>query len=321
VGKTYRNPKNRVTLAGLSLRDLEYALAVAELRHFGRAAERCGVSQPALSEQIRKLEALLGIELFERGRRGVQITPNGEILIARARRLLADAQDLLHVAHGQADPLETTLRIAAIQTLGPYYLPFLLRLSREAFPNLSLRLREGQTEPLIELLRNGGLDLVLAALPLPPDGLTTIPIFHEPFVLVCPAGHKLGTLPRITLQDLAAEGLILLEEGHCLRDHALSLCAGAAPASRLATSLETLWHMIASGEGYSLLPALSLAGRGAMDGLVVYRELTEAEAGRTIALAWRATDPRGAALVRFAETLRACLPEGARQTRRDAARP
>jgi LysR family hydrogen peroxide-inducible transcriptional activator len=301
------------------LRDLEYAIAVAETRHFGRAAERCGVSQPALSEQIRKLEGLLGVDLFERGRRGVQITPHGEIVLARAQRLLADAQDLLHVARGNADPLETTLRLAAIQTLGPYYLPYMLRQAREAFPRLSLRLREGQTEPLLELLRNGGLDLVLAALPLPADGLTTFPLFHEPFVLVCPAGHKLGSLPRIRLADLADEGLILLEEGHCLRDHALSLCAGAAPSSRLATSLETLWHMIASGEGYSLLPALSLASRGAMEGLVVRRELTEPEAGRTIALAWRSTDPRGASLHRFAQTLRSRLPAGARPTALEAA--
>jgi LysR family hydrogen peroxide-inducible transcriptional activator len=301
-----------LTLAGLSLRDLEYALAVAETRHFGRAAERCGVSQPALSEQIRKLEALLGVGLFERGRRGVQITADGEILLARAERLLADAQELLRLAHGHADTLESTLRLAAIQTLGPYYLPFLLRQVREAFPKLGLRLREGQTEPLIEGLRNGALDLVLAALPLPSDGLATVALFREPFVLVCPVGHKLGSLPRITLDDLANEGLILLEDGHCLRDHALSLCAGAAPASRLATSLETLWHMIASGEGFSLLPALSLAGRGAMDGLVVCRELMEPEAGRTIALAWRATDPRDAALRRFAESLRSRLPHGAR---------
>jgi LysR family hydrogen peroxide-inducible transcriptional activator len=298
-----------VTLAGLSLRDLEYALAVAQTRHFGRAAESCGVSQPALSEQIRKLEALLGVELFERSRRGVEVTPRGETLLACAERVLAEARGLLEQAHGAAEPLESTLRLAAIQTLGPYYLPFLLRQARAAFPQLKLRLREGQTDTLLESLRNGATDLVLAALPLPTDGLTIAPLFHESFVLVCPAGHPLAALQPLSLHDLAADGLILLEEGHCLRDHALSLCAGMAPSARLATSVETLWHMIASGEGYSLLPALSLAGRGAIEELVVCRDLPEPEAGRTIALIWRSTDPRGPALRRLADLLRENPPD------------
>jgi LysR family hydrogen peroxide-inducible transcriptional activator len=301
-----------MTLAGLSLRDLEYAVAVAQTRHFGRAAEHCGVSQPALSEQIRKLEGLLGVELFERGRRGIQVTPQGETLLARAERVLSEAHGLLEIAHGGAEPLESTLRLAAIQTLGPYYLPYMLRQARRAFPQLKLRLREGQTEPLLESLRNGSTDLVLAALPLPREDLTTVALFQEPFVLVFPVGHKLGALPRICLEDLASDGLILLEEGHCLRDHALSLCAGAAPSSRLATSVETLWHMIASGEGYSLMPALSLAGRGPIEDLVVCRELTETEAARTIALAWRRTDPRGPALRRLADMLREATPPGAK---------
>jgi LysR family hydrogen peroxide-inducible transcriptional activator len=299
-----------VTLAGLSLRDLEYALAVAQTRHFGRAAERCGVSQPALSEQVRKLEGLLGVELFERNRRGVDVTPRGEALLARAERVLSEAHGLLEVAHGTAEPLESTLRLAAIQTLGPYYLPYLLRCTRHAFPQLKLRLREGQTEALLDILRNGATDLVLAALPIAADGLTTMKLFREPFLLVCPVGHRLGTVPQVGLRDLAADGLILLEEGHCLREHALSLCAGAAPTARLATSVETLWHMIASGEGYSLLPALSLVGRGAMEELVVCRALNEPEAGRTIALVWRATDPRGASMRRLADLLRQHLPEG-----------
>ncbi len=301
-----------MTLAGLSLSDLEYAIAVAQTRHFGRAAERCGVSQPALSEQVRKLEGLLGVELFERGRRGVEVTPRGEALLARAEHVLSQAYGLLEVAHGAAEPLESTLRLAAIQTLGPYYLPYLLRQTRAAFPQLKLRLREGQTEALIDSLRNGATDLVLAALPLPGDGLTTEKLFYEPFILVSPAGHKLGMMPDVSLRDLAADGLILLEEGHCLRDHALSLCAGAAPTARLATSVETLWHMIASGEGYSLLPALSVGGRGPIEDLVVCRELREPEAGRTIALVWRATDPRGPALQLLAAVLREGPPDGVR---------
>ncbi len=298
------------TLAGLSLRDIEYAVAVARERHFGRAAVSCGVSQPALSEQVRKLETLLGVTLFERGRKGVQVTPECEALLSQAELVLAEAHGLVEMARGAAGPLAGTLRLAAIQTLGPYYLPFLLRRVRSAYPQLALRLAEGKTEVLLDELRGGATDVVLAALPLPDDGLTTMPLFHEPFVLACPVGHRLADLPQLHLPDLAADDLILLEEGHCLRDHALSLCAGAAPQARHATSIETLWHMIAAAEGYSLLPALSLAGRGAMDGLVIRRNLPEPEVGRVIALAWRSTDPRGPELHRLAAMLRADLPEG-----------
>jgi LysR family hydrogen peroxide-inducible transcriptional activator len=301
-----------LTLAGLSLRDLEYALTVAHTRHFGRAAERCGVSQPALSEQIRKLEALLGVTLFERGRRGVQVTEQGQILLHRAERVLLEAHGLVELAHGAGEPLARTLRLAAIQTLGPYYLPFLVRQARAAYPKLALRLEEGQTDPLLHALRAGTTDLLLAALPLPEDGLTVVPLFYEPFLLVCPASHPLASLPLLRLPDLATEGLLLLEEGHCLRDHALSLCAGAAPETRYATSLETLWHMILAGEGFSLMPAMSLAGRTGMEQLVTCRSISEPQAGRTIALAWRSTDPRAPAFNELAALLRAHLPAEAR---------
>ena len=299
-----------MTIAGLSLRDLQYAVAVAETRHFGRAAARCAVSQPALSEQIRKLEALLGTPLFERGHKGVQVTATGARLLQQASRVLAEAHGLLEMARTAADSPVTTLRLAAIQTLGPYYLPLLLRTVRHALPGLMLGLAEGQTDALVESLRSGATDAILAALPLPMEGLRHSALFWEPFVLVCPAGHRLATLARLHLPDLAADDLILLEEGHCLRDQALSLCAGIAPDVRHATSIETLWHMIAAGEGYSLLPALSLAGRGAMEGLVTCRALPDREAGRTIALAWRSTDPRGPELARLAGLLRNSLPEG-----------
>jgi LysR family hydrogen peroxide-inducible transcriptional activator len=303
------------SFAGLSLRDLEYAVAVAQTRHFGRAALRCGVSQPALSEQVRKLEALLGTVLFERGRKGVQITAHGHALLAQAERVLAEAHGLVEMAHESSEPLTSALRLGAIQTLGPYYLPYLLRQVRAAFPRLSLRLAEGQTDALVDDLRSGVADAILAAEPVPGEGLATDTLFFEPFVLVCPVGHRLASLPRLHLKDLAADDLILLEEGHCLRDQALSLCAGAASQMRHATSVETLWHMIAAGEGYSLLPALSLTGRQAMADLVTCRPLPEADAGRTIALAWRATDPRGPEMRQLAELLRGALPEGVKDPR------
>lgn len=305
------------TLAGISLRDLEYAAAVAHHRHFGQAAAHCRVSQPTLSEQVRKLEAQLGVTLFERTRKGVQITSRGKALLAKAERVLAEAHGLAEMARGIGGKLAGVLRLAAIQTLGPYYLPSQLRPIRAAYPELALRLAEGRTEPLLDKLRRGSIDLVLAALPLPRDGLTTVAVFREPLVLVCPKDHRLATLPRLSLPDLAAPDLLLMKQGHCLRDHALALCADATAETRHAASIETLWHMIATGEGYSLLPTLSLAGRDAMADLVTIRPLAEPEAARTIALTWRETDPRGDELRHLASLLRANLPDGVRISRGD----
>lgn len=281
------------TLSGLSLRDLEYAEAVAELKHFGRAAERCGVSQPALSEQVRKLEAHLGAPIFERTRRRVTITAQGAILLTHIERILTEARHLL-ATRGEAVSLEGLFNLGAIETLGPYYLPALLRLLRDEMPNISLRLTENRTNALIERLRHGALDAILAVHVLDSPGLSHIPLFFEPFILATPLKHKLGSLARIRLDSLPLEDLLLLEEGHCLRDQALELCAGAPKATRHATSLETLWYMIAAGEGYSLLPALALAARPDLAPLVICRKLDQTNAGRTISLIWRNSDPREA---------------------------
>jgi LysR family hydrogen peroxide-inducible transcriptional activator len=298
------------TLAGLSLRDLQYAATVDQTRHFGQAAERCGVSQAALSEQLRKLEDLLGARLFERGHRKVEPTERGRVLLRQIDRVLAEAQDLLAMSRDVPEPLTGLLRLGAIATLGPYYLPHLLRQSRAAFPRMVLQLNEGQTAGLLDALRRSMLDAVLMALPAGVDGAASETLFFEPFRLVCPAEHALAALPRLTLPDLAGADLILLEEGHCLRDHALRLCSTTAAAGRHATSVETLWHMIAAGEGYSLLPALSTVGRETMDRLVACRDIDDAEAGRSIGLVWRSTDPRGEDFRTLAGFLRANAPAG-----------
>lgn len=296
-------------MAGLSLRDLEYAQAVAELRHFGRAAERCGVSQPALSEQIRKLEALLGIALFERSKRHVAPTREGAALLAQASLVLAEARQLLVLSQSRADGLSGTIALGAIETLGPYYLPGLLRLMRDARPDTALRLTEGRTARLIERLTEGTLDLALLATPSGRGGLTAMPLFFEPFLLAAPIGHRLAGLPLLALEDLPADDLLLLEDGHCLRDQALSLCRARPGVTRHATGLETLWQMIAAGEGYSLLPALAVAARPEMADLVVCRDLADASAGREIALVWRAADPRDAVFRDLAALLARCSPE------------
>ncbi len=301
-----------VNLAALSLRELQYAAAVNQTRHFGQAAERCGVSQAALSEQLRKLEATLGGPLFERAYRRVEPTQRGAALLQQIDRILSEARSLLEMAQIPAAPLSTPLRLGAIATLGPYYLPHLLREARAAFPLLSLLLTESRTAALLDQLRAGALDTALLALPLPVEGMMVSPLFFEPFHLVCPRTHRLAALPVPSLPDLAGDDLILLEEGHCLRDQALDLCGDADRLSRQATSIETLWHMIAAGEGYSLLPALSAEGRGAMQELVLCRPIEHGAAGRLIGLVWRATDPRSDEFQTLAATLRAHLPQAVR---------
>jgi LysR family hydrogen peroxide-inducible transcriptional activator len=296
------------SLAGLSLRDLEYVEAVAELNHFGRAAERCGVSQPALSEQIRKLEAHLGVPFFERTRRRVAVTPQGVVLLAQVERILAEARHFLAMS-GQGADLSGLLQLGAIETIGPYYLPGLLKLLRTENPDILLRLTESRTAILIERLRHGMLDIVLMAPTPGMAGLVSEKLFFEPFVLATPKSHRLAALPQIKLDALPIEDLLLLEEGHCLRDQALTLCAEAPAATRHATSLETLWHMIAAGEGYSLLPSLAVAARPEISTLVQCRSMLEPNAGRDIALVWRASDPRETQFRQLALLLRRHAPD------------
>jgi LysR family hydrogen peroxide-inducible transcriptional activator len=296
------------SLAGLSLRDLEYVEAVAELQHFGRAAERCGVSQPALSEQIRKLEAHLGVPFFERTRRRVAVTPQGAVLVAQVERILTEARHFMALSgQGQAG-LSGLLQLGAIETIGPYYLPGLMRLIRDELPGISLRLTESRTATLVERLRHGMLDVVLMVPTPDMPGLAADTLFFEPFVLATPRSHRLAALPRIKLEALPIEDLLLLEEGHCLRDQALTLCAEAPAATRHATSLETLWHMIAAGEGYSLLPSLAVAARPEISTLVQCRPMLEPNAGRDIALVWRASDPREQQFRQLADLLRRHTP-------------
>jgi LysR family hydrogen peroxide-inducible transcriptional activator len=297
------------SLAGLSLRDLEYVEAVAELHHFGRAAERCHVSQPALSEQVRKLEAHLGTTIFERTKRRVALTAQGAVLLVHIERILTEARNLMAIGREGAE-LAGLLHLGAIETLGPYYLYDVLKLLRAEKPDVSLRLMENRTALLIERLRHGGLDLVLAVATPDMPGLSHAPLFFEPFILATPLQHPLGDLPQIKLDNLPVEDLLLLEEGHCLRDQALALCSGAPGATRHTTSLETLWHMIAAGEGYSLLPALAIAARPDLATLIGCRKLDQPNAGRMISIIWRASDPREAQFRALAALLRAHAPAG-----------
>ncbi len=298
-----------MNLSGLSLRDLEYVVAVADEAHFGRAAERCHVSQPTLSVQVRKLETALGTVLFERSKRGVMLTDSGRIIVRQARIVLAEAQRLLALANeGRGSPLSGRLLLAAIQTLGPYYFPLILRLLKQQFPSLTLALTEARTAEILDGLRDGRIDAALVSLPVLDSGLTVEPLFVEPFLFACPADHPLAERGPLHADALQGTDLLLLDEGNCLRDQTIAACGVGTAAGRHATSLETLRSMVAAGAGYTLLPALAAPGSPDPHGLSITRRFDGEGPGRTIALVWRASDPRAEGLAQLADFLRSHRP-------------
>jgi LysR family hydrogen peroxide-inducible transcriptional activator len=297
-----------MNLAALSLRDLEYIVAVAEHRHFGRAAQSCGVSQPTLSGQLRKLEDYLGVDIFERSPRGVLVTHRGEEIIAQAKRILAEAKRLFEVVRIGAEPLTGTLRLGVISTLGPYLVPFLLRPLRERFPALQLLLHEGHTRQLVRQLEEGELDALLAAGAQGDSELIELPLFREELALAMPRDHALASVDRVTADDIPMEQLILLSEGHCLREQTLVLCPSRlrenAPELQ-AASLETLRQMIAAGTGVSLMPQLSIQVGALLDDMVAYRRIQGGTFFREVALFHRPSFGR----IRDIRLLRAAIGE------------
>ena len=298
----------------MTLQELRYLVAVAEEGQVARAAERCHVGQPTLSTQLKKLEGTLGVQLFERGPRGLTPTAAGAPIIAQARIVLEEVQKLREFARTAQDPMAGTLRVGVIPTLGPYLLPHLLPAIRKTYPKLRLLLSENLTAQLIEALRGHMLDCALIALPVTPEGLETMELFREPFELALPAGHGLAKKKRVQPQDLADENLLLLAEGHCLRDQALDVCGAAMRASReevQATSLETLRQMVAAGIGCTLLPRLSTLGGARPDKrLIELRPFASPEPARLVGLVWRVRSARAVAARRFGELIRAHLPDG-----------
>ena len=302
-----------MNISSLTLRDLEYLIAVADHRHFGRAAESCHVSQPALSAQIRKIEDFLGLQLFERSNRNVVITPLGELVSRQARIVLEEAQKIATLAQRASEPLSGSFRLGAIATLGPYLMPHLLGAFRKRFPKLELLIKEGLTDQLIGDLRTGGLDAVLAAPAFPEDGLKLIALFHEPFFLAVPRGHKLESKEPLRVKDLHSEDMVLLEDGHCLRDQIIEVC----PSNRRgnfrefhATSLETLRHLVATGFGYSLIPRLAVGASDRLKNLISYRPFEGKPVGRKIVLVCRERFGRMGDIDALAGFVRENLPEG-----------
>ena len=278
-----------------SLRQLQYFVAVAERLNFGEAARACYVSQPGLSAQIKNLERLLEVQLFERNRRTVLITPAGETLLPLARKVLTAAADLEDVAGSLTQPLRGELRLGVIPTVAPYLLPDAIGAIRRRYPDLKLLLHEDMTARLVRQLEQGKLDLLLLALEADLGEAETLALVTDPFVAALPAGHPLSRLDQLREADLAGQQVLLLEDGHCLRDQALGVCdrIGAEEAGDFrAGSLSTLAQMVAGGIGITLLPEISLKVETRPPSPLVVRPFRQPGPSRTIGLAWRATSPR-----------------------------
>jgi LysR family hydrogen peroxide-inducible transcriptional activator len=278
----------------LTLRQLQYLLAVAEDRSFRRAAEACHVSQPSLSQQVADAERALGVRLFERDRRRVLVTAAGERLLARARRVLVEADDLVEAATRLSDPLSGTVRVGVIPTVGPYLLPRAAPAVRRALPKLAVVWEEDKTAPLVRRVSAGELDAALLAREADLGDLVQAELASDPFVLAAPPEHPLARRAGpVHTADLQGERVLLLDDGHCLRDQALEVCAKgrAEELGFRATSLSTLVQMVASGAGVTLLPRLAVEAEGGRARLRI-RPFARPAPGRTLVLAWR----RGAAV-------------------------
>jgi LysR family hydrogen peroxide-inducible transcriptional activator len=278
----------------ITLRQLRYLSALAEHRHFGRAAQACAVTQPALSMQIRDLEKLLGVELVERRPGEIALTQIGAEVAKRGGRVLAAARDLADFARHRGRLLTGPLQLGVIPTLAPYVLPKILPAVQRRYPDLRIELRETQTKPLIDELAHGTLDVVMLALPVGEAEIETIRLFDDPFLLGVPANDPRPQAALVTARGIDRQRLILLEEGHCLRDQALAYCAGArrdAAVGLGATSLATVMQMVANGYGVTLVPRVAVDVE-VRDERVKLLRFAEPGPGRTIGLAWRRTSPR-----------------------------
>lgn len=295
-------------MAEPTLRQLRYLNALAETLHFGDAAAACGVSQPALSAQIQELERILGQRLVERTSRKVLLTAEGSRAVDRIRRVLREYDELLALPNG-AEPMTGRVRLGVIPTIAPYVLPRLLPKVRSIYPHLDLLLSEEVTPRLIPQLADGGVDLVLAAIPIEGQSIVTTALADECFMLVTPKGHPLATKAAVEATDIAAEELLLLQDGHCLRAQALEFCQLDSLGHRAAvegTSLTTLVQMVAGGLGVTLLPSSAAADAAANDELCV-RPFSGSPPGRTLGLGWRASTNRTETFETLADLFRSEL--------------
>jgi LysR family hydrogen peroxide-inducible transcriptional activator len=299
----------------MNFKDLQYAIALERRRSFSRAAEECGVAQPTLSAQVRKLETELGVELFERDGRTIRVTPAGELILEQARIALDAARRIEELAQRRADPMIGPIRLGVIPTLAPYLLPDVLPRVQTSLPLAPLVVIEDMTHRLLEALHAGKLDAAIVATDHRAEGLSEIALFDEPFSLALPSGDPLARLERVAVDRLDPGALILLTEGHCLSDQALSFCGqsgnGTLRSDLSATSLETVLNLVDAGLGMTIVPELA---RGHMEGRfanVTFRPLAGAYAARRIRMVHRAFVSRRRALEHLAQTISGSTPLGA----------
>jgi LysR family hydrogen peroxide-inducible transcriptional activator len=283
----------------MNLKDLKYLVALADTGHFGKAAERTFVSQPTLSAQLKKLEEYLGVKLVERQPKNVQLTEVGKQIVVRARRMLDEGDEIVALARSNTDPFAGKLKVALIPTIGPYLLPRVMQKIRKGLPQLGLMLYEYQTESLLKRLRDGEIDLGIMAMPALADGVETRDLYEENFTVALPNNHPLASKTTIKVQDLKGHTLLLLEDGHCLRDQALEVCSRVDVKEAedfRATSLETLRQMVVAGLGITLLPEMAVESPfGSQRGLTI-KQFAKPAPSRTVGAVWRKTTTRGAAI-------------------------
>jgi LysR family transcriptional regulator, hydrogen peroxide-inducible genes activator len=290
----------------MTLTELKYVVALAQERHFGRAAQKCFVTQPTLSLALAKLEDELGVRLFERNKNEVLVTPMGAGIVEQARRVLDEAGKIASLAKGAQDQLAGALRLGVIPTIGPYLLPELVPILRKRAPDMPLMIEENYTGSLVPLLRDGEIDVALIALPFAVPGVKTRALYEEPFSVVVPEGHAWAKKKRVRPDELTGESLLVLNAGHCFREQVLEACPGqantASPEGRSGSSLETIRNMVASGLGVSVLPDTALQPRYA-NKLVRVIPFTEPAPSRKVAIAWRTSFSRPKAVEAVAQAV------------------
>jgi LysR family transcriptional regulator, hydrogen peroxide-inducible genes activator len=290
----------------MTLTELKYVVALAHERHFGRAAQKCFVTQPTLSLALAKLEEELGVKLFERNKNEVLVTGRGVAIVEQARRVLDEAGKLQGIARGGQDQLAGTLRLGVIPTIGPYLLADLVPILKKRAPAMPLSIEENLTANLAPMLREGELDVVIIALPFVVPGVRTRVVYEEPFSVVVPDGHRWQRRKSVKPSELGEENLLVLNNGHCFRDQVLEACPGqsntALNEGRAGSSLETIRNMVASGLGVSVLPTSALGARYATRLLKVV-PFTSPVPSRKVALAWRASFDRPLAVETLANAI------------------
>jgi LysR family hydrogen peroxide-inducible transcriptional activator len=312
----------------MTLTELRYIVAVAREKHFGKAAKACFVSQPTLSIAIKKLEEELGVQLFERRVSDITVTPIGELVVEQAQQALEAAAGVKQIAQHGKNQLVGPLRIGAIYTIGPYLFPELIPILRKLAPEMPLFIEENYTSVLTEKLKRGELDVIVIALPFSEQGVVTLPLYKEPFVVLMPAAHPLTQRKTIKSAQLENETVLLLGAGHCFRDHVLEACPACIPKPGRegelehtieGSSLETIRHMVVSGLGVTVLPCTAAGADRYSQRLLAIRRFTSPVPNRTVAMAWRVTFPRPKAVEMVRKALGQCnlscvkpLPAGRR---------